>query len=66
MPVLNLDPVFRQYLDDHTEVETLWRPREKGGHLSELGNKVVADAIHQLMQERGLLEKPLSMSMDNN
>jgi hypothetical protein len=57
MLVLNLDPVFRDYLDAHPEVETMWRPREIGGHLSEEGNKVTAMAIYDLLKDQHLLEK---------
>ena len=56
MPVLNLDPVFREYLQQHPEVDTLWRPREIGGHLSELGNKVTAESIYRLVNDLGLNE----------
>jgi len=55
MLVLNLDPVFRDYLDAHPEVETLWRPREIGGHLSEEGNKVTARAIYDLLEAQEML-----------
>jgi len=69
MPVLNLDSVFRDYLAAHPEVETLWRPREIGGHLSEEGNKVTASAIHELLKSKqqagrsGKVDQPLSDSM---
>jgi hypothetical protein len=51
MPVLNMDPVFRRYLQDHPEVRTLWRPREIGGHLSELGNRVTAESVLALLKD---------------
>ena len=69
MPVLNLDPVFRKYLAAHPEVETLWRPREVGGHLSEEGNQVTASAIHELLKSKqlpgrhGVVEQQLSDTM---
>ena len=55
IPVLNLDPVFREYLNKHPEIKTLWRPREIGGHLSEEGNKVTARAIYNLLESQRLL-----------
>ena len=54
MLVLNLDSVFRDYLESHPEVKTLWRPREIGGHLSEEGNKVTARAIYDLLNDQHL------------
>ena len=56
MPVLNMDPVFRRYLQEHPDVSTLWRPREIGGHLSELGNRVTAESILVLLKD---LELPV-------
>ena len=53
--VLNLDPVFRDYLHSHPQVKTLWRPRAVGGHLSETGNKVTAQAIYGLLRSNNLL-----------
>lgn len=61
MAVLNMDPVFRQYMEDHPEVKTLWRPREVGGHLSETGNKVVAESIYQLLKDLQLFETNVSV-----
>lgn len=63
MSVINLDPVFRQYLDSHPEVETLWRPREIGGHLSEEGNKVTAKAIYDLLSTQNLLQADKNIEM---
>ena len=57
MGVINLDPVFRNYLQANPKVETLWRPREIGGHLSELGNKVTAQAIYDFLLQQELIER---------
>lgn len=56
MPVINFDPIFRHYLQLHPEIKTLWRPREVGGHLSPLGNKITAETIHSLLIDRGLVK----------
>jgi hypothetical protein len=58
MPVLNMDPVFRRYLEEHPEVRTLWRPREIGGHLSELGNRVTAESVFALLKDLELQVDP--------
>jgi len=56
MPVLNLEPVFRDYLAKHPEIKTLWRPEDIGGHMNADGNRVAASAIHDLLQSEGLLK----------
>lgn len=56
MPVLNLEPVYRDHLDRHPDIETLWRPKDIGGHMNAEGNQVTAVAIRDLLQSEGLLK----------
>jgi hypothetical protein len=56
MPVLNLEPIFSSYLAAHPKVKTLWRPREIGGHLTETGHEVTAEAIVQLLQSNNFTD----------
>lgn len=56
MPVLNLEPVYRDYLGKHPDVKTLWRPNDIGGHMNADGNRVTAMAIRDLLQSEGLLK----------
>jgi hypothetical protein len=58
MPVLTLEPVFLDYLEQHPDA-ALWRPREIGGHMSALGNKVAAGAIYRFLTESNLLSAEL-------
>lgn len=62
MPVLDLEPVYRDYVSKHPQAKSLWRPLEIGGHLSADGNKVAADAIYALLMQQGLLTQPDSSS----
>jgi len=57
MKVIDLDPVFRSYLDKHPETKTLWRPRAIGGHLSTLGHKITATMIYELLQRETLVSQ---------
>lgn len=56
MPVLDLEPVYRDYLGKHPDVKTLWRPDDIGGHMNADGNLVTAMAIRDLLQSAGLLK----------
>lgn len=58
MPVLDLEPAYRDYVSKHPHAKSLWRPLEIGGHLSADGNKVAADAIHAFLMQQGLLTQP--------
>ncbi len=54
MPALDLQPVLLDYLQQHPHAK-LWRPRDIGGHLSALGNKVAAQAIYTFLDSNQLL-----------
>lgn len=54
MPVLSLEPVFRENISKYPEVK-LWRPRNIGGHLSTAGNKLAAKTIHNFLNDQKLL-----------
>jgi len=56
MPVVDLEQVFRDSLARRTEVESLWRPEDVGGHLSAEGHRVAAIAIRDLLESRGLVQ----------
>jgi hypothetical protein len=56
MPVLDLEPVFRDHLERHPDIQTLWRPKEIGGHMNAEGNRVTAAAIRDLLQSASLLQ----------
>ena len=56
MPVLRLDPIFRDYLGENPD-SLLWNPREVGGHLSPEGNRLTAKSIYELLQANNLLIK---------
>ena len=58
MQVLDLEPVYRDYVEKHPNAPSLWRPVQIGGHLSADGNKVSAQAIHAFLQQQGLLSQP--------
>lgn len=55
MPVLDLEPAYRDYVSKHPHAKSLWRPLEIGGHLSADGNKVSAEAIYAFLKQQGLL-----------
>lgn len=55
MPVLDLEPVYRDYVQSHPKAPSLWRPAEIGGHLSAEGNKVAGQAIHKFLMQKNLL-----------
>lgn len=55
MVVLDLEPVYRDYVKSHPEAPSLWRPVNIGGHLSAEGNKVAGQAIHKFLKENYLL-----------
>ena len=57
MQVLDLEPIYRDYVEKHPNAKSLWRPVEIGGHLSVDGNKVSAQAIHTFLQQQGLLSQ---------
>lgn len=59
MKVLDLEPVYRDYVAKHPGAKSLWRPVEIGGHLSADGNKLSAQAIHAFLKDQGLLNQPL-------
>lgn len=54
MPVLSLEPVFREHIDKHPDI-SLWRPREIGGHLSAAGNQLAAKSIYTFLKDQNLL-----------
>lgn len=54
MPVLRLQPIFRSYLEKNPDI-SIWRPREVGGHLSIIGNQLVAKSIFEYLQTNNLL-----------
>jgi hypothetical protein len=54
MPVMSLEPVFREHIASHPEID-LWRPKEIGGHLSAAGNQLAAKAIYEFLQAEKLL-----------
>ena len=58
MRVLDLEPVYRDYVEKHPNAKSLWRPVEIGGHLSADGNKVSAHAIYAFLEQQGLLNQP--------
>jgi hypothetical protein len=57
MPVLDLEPYYREYLKNNPDSPPLWRPANIGGHLSAEGNKVSAQAIHAFLAQQSLLTK---------
>lgn len=57
MPVLDLEPYFREYLKKNPGSPPLWRPADIGGHLSAEGNKVAAQAIYTFLHQQSLLKK---------
>lgn len=57
MRVLDLEPIYRDYVTKNPTAKSLWRPVEIGGHLSADGNLVSAKAIYAFLQEQGLLNQ---------
>lgn len=57
MPVLDLEPYFREFLQKNPHSPPLWRPADIGGHLSAEGNKVAAQAIYHFLHQQSLLKK---------
>lgn len=60
MQVLDLEPVYREYIEKHPGAKSLWRPVEIGGHLSADGNKLSAQAIYAFLKQQGLLNRSVA------
>lgn len=55
MPVLDLEPVYRDYVAKNPSAPSLWRPAKIGGHLSVDGNRVAGQAIYSFLNDQKLL-----------
>lgn len=64
MPVLRLEPLFRQHLAQFPD-SSLWRPRKIGGHLSTTGNHLAAQSIHEFLKANNLLDTPDATTIVN-
>jgi len=56
MPVIDLEPVYCDHLAKHPDIQTLWCPKEIGGHMNAEGNRVTAVAVRDVLQTSGQLD----------